>query len=636
MGGPRPNIVVKPTVTIRGNFVNASLLLLMLPLVGDSAAKPARGAAAVARMKTDLFLLAGPGFEGRGINTPGIVKAAEHIREEFKKAGLKSGTADGSYFQPFDYGTEYKLTPGKNEIEIAGKRREIGKEVQPFALGAGKEFAGDIVFAGYGITAEGGAYDDYAGLDVAGKVVLVLRQMPAVAGANHPIFNKNSEARYASLNSKVDNAARRKAAAVLVVNDPGKAKELGADKLEDVNFAGRPRSNSIPYAQITQALADELLAETSLQSAARAAEIISKDVKPHSMQLKVKATGKFAFERDPKRLHNVVGVVEGAGPRANETVVIGAHYDHLGYGQFGSLAQAKDRSRIHFGADDNGSGTTTLLELARRFGSLEKPPARRLVFIAFCAEESGLIGSDHYASKAPLFPTGDTTSMVNLDMVGRLRNDAIEVAGNKSAVEFEPLLNELNSKYNFKLQMGPASIRGDSDHASFSKVGVPVLFFFTGMHKEYHKPTDTPDLINYEGMSKIADFGEELIHRLAEMPRPKFVPPPRGLFGMLGGGNRRAGGVTLGIMPKYNSQAAGVELEDVRDNSPASKAGLKSGDVIIEIGGAKVANVEEYMEVMSKQKAGQKLKVVVKRGKETKTLEAIPTAPAGAKKSEKK
>jgi Zn-dependent M28 family amino/carboxypeptidase len=231
---------------------------------------------------------------------------------------------------------------------------------------------------------------------------------------------------------------------------------------------------------------------------------------------------------DPDRtLHNVIGVLEGKGDVANETIVIGAHYDHLGHGPAGSLAPQSLRGRIHPGADDNASGVAAMLELARRFASRGTPPRRRMVFIAFCAEEAGRVGSRHYASKEPIFPIRDTVAMMNFDMVGRLRGDELGIAGNESAREFGALLAGAGARSPLKLMLGGPEYPDDSDHASFASVGVPILYVCTGSHEDRHTPADTADKIDYEGLAKVVDFCEDVLDRMLVMPRPTFVPPPR-------------------------------------------------------------------------------------------------------------
>jgi aminopeptidase N len=238
----------------------------------------------------------------------------------------------------------------------------------------------------------------------------------------------------------------------------------------------------------------------------------------------------FEFKRSSATaavtLRNVIGVLDGKGEKANEIIVVGAHYDHLGFGQFNSLAPEALRGRIHPGADDNASGVSAMLELARRFAARGAPPHRRMVFVAFCAEESGQIGSRHYAAKEPLFPIKNTVAMMNFDMVGRLRNDELGIAGNESAKEFGDLLAAAGARSPVKLRLGGPEYPSDSDHASFSNVGVPILYICTGSHEDRHTPADTADKINFEGMAKVVSFCEDVLDRLLVMPRPAFVPPP--------------------------------------------------------------------------------------------------------------
>jgi hypothetical protein len=233
------------------------------------------------------------------------------------------------------------------------------------------------------------------------------------------------------------------------------------------------------------------------------------------------------FDYEGHSLHNVVGVLEGRGEVASQTVIIGAHYDHLGYGPFGSLAPPGMKTRLHPGADDNASGVATLLELARRFAARRPAPRRRMLFIAFSAEERGEIGSRYYVSREPLFPIHDTVAMLNFDMVGRLRNDELGIAGNETAREFNELLASAGARSHLKPRLGGPEYPDDSDHGPFAKAGIPILYFCTGTHADRHTPADTADKINYLGMAKVVDFAEAVLDRLLFMPRPAFVPRPK-------------------------------------------------------------------------------------------------------------
>jgi hypothetical protein len=351
---------------------------------------------------------------------------------------------------------------------------------------------------------------------------------------------------------------------------------------------------------------------------------IDRTLQPHSAPLTGwTATLEVNVNRPGVPVKNVVGVLEGSGPLAQETVVLGAHYDHLGYGGFGSLARNKDREgAIHHGADDNGSGTTTLIELARRFAQRPNRQGRRLVFMAFTGEESGLFGSAHYC-KEPLFPLADTVAMINLDMVGRLRPDKeshkekLTVYGTGSAKTFDGLLESVNKKYDFQLQK-IASGEGPSDQQSFYFKNIPVLFFFTGDHADYHKPTDTVDKINVAGMGHIADLVEDLVEHLETVPeRPEFVKVPR----RPGSGGRMRGGPTLGIMPEYGAEGDGVLVGGVIEGRPAAKAGFKEGDRIVEMAGKPVKNLEVYMALMAGHKKGDVFDIGILRDGRKMTLQ---------------
>jgi hypothetical protein len=311
-------------------------------------------------------------------------------------------------------------------------------------------------------------------------------------------------------------------------------------------------------------------------------------------------------------LKNVVGVLDGAGPLANETVVVGAHYDHLGYGGPSSLARSK-RREIHHGADDNGSGTTSIMELARRFGAMKNRPGRRLVFIAFSGEELGLFGSRHYCN-TPLFPLDKTAAMYNLDMVGRLRIDQktskgrILTEGHGTAKPFKELIDNLAKKHDFMFASQQASGFGPSDHASFCGKNIPVLFVWTGVHEDYHRPTDTADKIDVHGMRRIVDMSEEAITTLTKMEKPAFVVVKGS------GGPRPSSGPRLGFRPGYGSDKPGVEVDGVTPGGPADKAGIKGGDVIVGVAGKEVKDLRTYMVAMSAQKKGTTIEVEVLRG----------------------
>jgi Zn-dependent M28 family amino/carboxypeptidase len=323
-------------------------------------------------------------------------------------------------------------------------------------------------------------------------------------------------------------------------------------------------------------------------------------------------------QRKAIRVKNVVGVAEGHGPLAQETVVVGAHYDHLGYGGRSSLAKDKTKKEIHHGADDNASGTTAILELSRRFGEMPERQGRRLVFIAFSAEESGLLGSRYYCNYQPLFPLDKTVAMVNLDMVGRLNNNKVLIEGSGSAKTFDKLIEKLNGNPGFQLSKKPGGT-GPSDHDSFYRSKIPVIFYWTGNHGDYHRPSDTADKINVPGMRRVTELAEKTVAHLAVDPEKLeyvFIKPK---FTAVAGKMPK-----LGIMPNYEDGTRGILIDGVSDGGPAATAGMRMGDRIIEIAGRPVDDMDGYMGVMVKQKSGQPIQVSVIREGQKILLKVIP------------
>jgi hypothetical protein len=581
-------------------------------------------------MRKDITFLASDECEGRGISTKGINLAADYIANEFKKAGLKPVSGDQGYFQPFVMKGASKLgSPNRLVLRgPLGQQIELkqGQHFQVLGLsGAGKVTA-PLVFVGYGATAKDISYDDYASVDVAGKVVLMVRKTPRFDNRNLP-FDGSSAPYHAALSTKATNAVQHQAAAVIIVNDRGTART--EDRLMEFGYTSRDTQSEVPVLQLRREMVDELLQSGLGTGLTGLEQDIDRDVHPRSAPLAGwTASLEVNVSRPGIPVKNIVGVLEGSGPLAEQTVVIGAHYDHLGYGGFGSLARNLREPAIHHGADDNASGTTTLIELARHFAAKKETvplsskgqspfsqrQGRRLVFIAFTAEESGLFGSAHYC-KNPLFPLADTVAMINLDMVGRLRpdkeshKDKLIVYGTGSASGFDALLDSVNKKYDFKFQKVTTG-EGPSDQESFYLKNIPVLFFFTGDHPDYHRPSDTVDKINVPGMERVADLVEDLIEYLESVPeRPKFVKVPR----RSGGDRRMGGGPRLGIMPEYGTEGDGVLVGGVLEGRPAAKAGVKEGDRIVEIAGKPVKSLETYMALMAGHKIGDILDVGILR-----------------------
>jgi hypothetical protein len=597
----------------QGHYGRRLSLLAVLFLVAAGGLRAAENNASEERMRKDIFFLASDECEGRGISTKGINLAADYIANEFKKAGLKPAGADGTYFQPFTISGGSKLEspntlvlqgPQGQEIEL-----QIDKQFEPMGLsGAGKVTA-PLVFVGYGITTKDANYDDYKDVDVAGKIIVLLRKTPRSEDKYYSFDGANKES-HAALATKAANAGTHKAAAVIFLNDAEYAKD-GDPLLQFSYSSGLSNSSALPAVHLRRCFADQMIQSSLGVSLRDLEEQIDEDLKPRTAPLTGwQARLEVNVRRSATAVKNVVGVLEGTGPTAKETIILGAHYDHLGYGGMGSLARLKNPA-IHHGADDNGSGTTALMELARRFGQMPQRD-RRLVFIAFSGEETGLLGSAHYC-RNPIYPLADTIAMVNMDMVGRLRpdkdsnKDKLIVYGTGTAKTFDKLIDDLNESFGFKLQKVTSGY-GPSDHASFYAKAIPVFFFFTGDHPDYHRPSDTADKINIPGMRKVTDLMEKVVVALLTAPdRPEYIkvaaPARRG----------SGSGPRLGFQPAYGDDKDGVLMEQVIPGGAADKAGLKSGDRIVEIGGKAVKNLEAYMALMATQKKDQTLEVGILR-----------------------
>lgn len=580
----------------------------------ENTVDPRDAAASEARLRKDVFHLAAPQMEGRGVSTAGIHKAAEHIAAEFKKAGLKPADPNNGWYQMFGINGSALTAPprlvlyGHQGLQIVLKQ---GVHFEPLGLSnTGRLVAAPVVFAGYGIISSDPALDEFSGLDVADKVVIMLRDTPRAD--NKFAVAANWRRRYGSLQEKLKNAETRRAAAVLFVND----RDTAADGDDLINFsyhAPFPSTTRLPVFHVRRSVVEHLIG-TNLEALERD---IDRNLKPRSMAIDSwKASVDVEVKRGAGAIQakNVVGVLEGTGKLADETVVVGAHYDHVGYGGSYSLATLK-KMAIHHGADDNGSGTTSILELARRLTQGPKGDRRRLLFIAFSGEELGLFGSVAYC-RNPLFPLEKTAAMVNLDMVGRLAKDPktgidrLTVYGTGSSPRFDELLETHNKKYGFQLKK-VASGNGPSDQMSFYQKKVPVYFFFTNDHPDYHRPSDTADKINIPGMRKVVDLTEDITRYLVTVPeKPEYIAVKGAAMAPAGA----PAGPRLGIRPDYGDGEEGVLLAGVNAGEAAAKAGLKEGDRIVEIGGKAVKSVEGYMTVMRGFKKDETIEVTIVRG----------------------
>ncbi|MCR9233292.1 MAG: M20/M25/M40 family metallo-hydrolase [bacterium] len=616
------------------------------------------------RMLDAIKYLASDELEGRGVDTQGINLAADYIVKEFKAAGLDVTTVEESAFQKFTINTGSKLGP-TNELQLTGPDGKTiplayDKDFRSCSFGGSGKFDAEIVFCGYGIDAQDAKYNDYADVDVKDKVVIIMRRTPQQGDKESPFAGAHGISRYAALRYKVSTAFGKGAKAILFVNDyystqehKKEARELEQDAIEELilatekwekaakdkeetsavslkkalhdvqqarknlkeahfdrlmefGYAGSGDGRSIPIAHITIEKCNELFKDAGKPTLQELEGKIDETFKPESFALpQWKARGEISVEQIRTEVKNVIGVLEGKGPHADETIVIGAHYDHVGYGGEGSLAPGS--TDVHNGADDNASGTVALIELARKLAARKEPLPRRLVFIAFTGEERGLIGSAHYV-KNPVFDLKNTVAMLNMDMVGRLTDDKLTVFGTGTAPRWKQLVENTAKAYDLKLSLKPEGF-GPSDHSSFYGKQIPVLHLFTGTHSDYHRPSDDWDKINIPGMERIIGFLEEIAIATAENPdRPQYVKIERPAATMRSG-NRPY----FGSIPDFGGEGPGYHISGASPGSPADKAGLKAGDAIIKMGKTKIDGLDDFDLALRMFSAGEEVEVTVLR-----------------------
>ncbi len=573
--------------------------------------------AAEARLLADIKYLASDELQGRAAENPGLEMAAEFIANRFAVLGLKTDLFDGKAFQEFTLDGSIEAPAAKNSLSISVASGEIQslklqEDYLPQTLGKNGSFDAEMVFAGYGITATDLNYDDYANIDVRGKVVIVLRKEPQANDPKSP-FDGTEPSQHALFTTKEINAAKHGAAAMILVNDAS-SEAASPNSLLPLSSGGGLIKDQIPTIFMKRSILQGWL-KTAGRSLEEIESTIDRELKPQSFVLPgFHAKGSVAIERTKLRSINVLGLLPGQGALANQYVVVGAHFDHVGMGGAGSLAPGT--IAVHNGADDNASGTVSLLECARRLAGIAKEnptrDRRNILFIAFSGEERGLLGSIYYVNH-PRFELEQTVAMLNMDMVGRLTNNELTVYGTGTASEFDGMLDTMNSKLAFKIQRMPEGL-GPSDHESFFRKDIPVLHFFTGLHDDYHRPSDDFDKINFEGMERITRMVTDLTDRIAtDANRPSFIK----VTGRANPQSNRQRVVRLGV------RLNGMVVDRVLPRSLAEKAGIQAGDTLIAVNSQEISSRSELDASLQKSKKGDELVIVVQRGNEKVTLKVV-------------
>jgi Tol biopolymer transport system component/Zn-dependent M28 family amino/carboxypeptidase len=583
-----------------------------------------------ADLREEVGFLAAGERQGRMTGSAGAKQAADYIAGRLQDAQLKAAGDNNTFFQKFEFNSGVKVLKEKNELVLSGDttskplRFEVEKDFAPLSFTENQTLDGEIVFVGYGLSVPGKGtegYDSYDGVDVKNKIALVLRYVPEEVDPKR----RQELNRYAGLRYKAMLAREHGAKAVLFVTGPNSPNQ---GELVAASFDASTANSGIVAASISSNVSETLFVRAgkdlkSLQSA------LDKE-NPHAESgftlPNVTVHLATAVEHIRKDDRNIIAVLPPSGPPERaEYIVIGAHYDHLGFGETGAMQRKGEEGKIHPGADDNASGSAAILELAASLAEerKEKPEEfrRGIVFAFWSGEEIGMIGSAYFVEH-PAVTLSNVAAYVNFDMVGRLRENKLSLQGIGSSKAWRRLVEKRNvaAGFNLSLQEDPYL---PTDVTAFYPKGVPVLNFFTGGHDDYHRPTDTADKIDYDGLERITKFARTLVLDLAKgEERPDYVKVQHSE----GAGGRETLRVFLGTIPDYATEVAGVKLAGIRSDSPAEKAGLKGGDIIVEFGGQKVSNIYDYTYALDAARIGQPVEIVVMRDGQRVKITVTPEA----------
>ena len=554
------------------------------------------------RYLNDIKTLAAPNMEGRGAGTKGLTRAQHLIEKRYQQLRLDTAGGNG-YIQPFTVTTGARLkSDNRCSVQSGGTRNDlkIEQDFVPFSFSSSGQTHAPLVFAGYGATADEFHYDDYAGLDVKDKIVVVLRYEPsgfAEKTGNHGLTQ------HSQLITKAINARNHGAQAIVIVN--GKLGDGEEDLLTRFGSVSGPENVGIVMAQIKNAVVDSWL-QSAGKSLKDVQDQINSSTKPASFALPdaLRLWLNIDIETTHATVNNVLAWLPG---QTDEYVIIGAHYDHLGRGNFDSLAPSQI-GQIHPGADDNASGTAGVLELARLLAPQRGQLKRSILFMNFAGEELGLLGSAAWVND-PTRPLAKAVAMINMDMIGRIKDDKVYIGGVGTGSTFKAVLEQAQKDAPFKIEYSAGGY-SSSDHTSFVAKQIPVLFFFSGLHSDYHKPSDTADKINAPSAARLLDMVESVAEQLASASEPPAFQvvaedkPPAG-----GGGY----GPYFGSIPDFGQVENGVKFSDVKPNSPAAKAGLKAGDILVQFGDKPIKNLYDFTDALRRSKVGDVVEVKVLR-----------------------
>ncbi len=557
----------------------------------------------VADLQTQIGFLASDSLKGRKPGTSEDIVAASYIRDCFSKAGLKLLYENG--FQKFEIVADVK--PGNtNSISFDGFSAKQGTDFTPLSFSSSSTLTAPVLFAGYGFDLDMDSlkWNDYKNIDVKGKWAIILRGDPEPDKPNSAFLAYEQE------RSKVLTAKDKGAVGVFLVSPSDLEK---TDVIMHMQYDKSPSDAGIPVFSITRALADKLMASMDYTIVSLIAEM-KESHNPVTLYLEPLVTATADLVKTRVIAQNVVGMIEGSDPvLKSEFVIIGAHFDHLGMGGEGSGSRTPEENSVHNGADDNASGTAGVIELAQKLAANRANLKRSLVFVAFTGEEMGLLGSKEFVNKPPV-DLKKVNAMINMDMIGRLNpeSNTISIGGTGTSAESDSILKIIETNRPFKISRSTDGF-GPSDHASFYGENIPVFYFSTGAHDEYHTPADDADKINYSGEVALLNMVYDLANMISAGEKLNFRESGSKQAARYGRNMK----VTLGIVPDMvSNDNNGLRVDGVRKGGPAEVAGIVKGDRIVSIDGQPVTNIYDYMARLGKLKAGQVASVeIVRDGK---------------------
>lgn len=580
--------------------ISTLVIVIFIAVLFSNCKQPSNPEITQEELNDHITYLASDTLMGREPGTNGDRMAAEYIRDFFKSSGLKLPADNG--MQYFEVVKNIELGENNN-LSFEGFDAVLEEDFIPFSFSSNTDIEADVIFAGYGFdfATDSVSWNDYEGVDITGKWVMILRGDPEIDDAES-WYEQYSDERGKALTAKDKGAA-----GVLFVSGPTLSPK---DELASLYFDKSLSGSGMPLINVKRSIADKILENTgnTIEELAKALDSLRV---PNSFALQIKVKASTEVNHTRVKTQNVIGIIESRDPdHKNEYILIGAHYDHLGMGGPGSGSRKPDTSAVHNGADDNASGVAGIMEIARNLSANKSKLKRSIIVVAFGAEEMGILGSKYFIAN-PVVDLKEIMAMVNLDMIGRLKPDtrALLVGGTGTSIEAEEILNKLAENTDLTLKFSPEGF-GASDHASFYGEEIPVFFISTGAHSDYHTPEDDIEYISIEGAKSTSVFVDSLMYVLSgvdssltfQLAGPKVR-------------SRKSGyKVTLGIMPDFASnENNGLGVDGIRPGGPAANGGMEKGDIIVAINGKPITNIYDYMHRLKKLEPGQTISVDVIR-----------------------